>query len=186
MKRRDAILTLVTKLCERADLGRTSLQKAAYFLDARHEIGLSHSAYFYGPFSPTVETEVGALVTAGLLDETEHRLGFIGAQGFEGRKYSYSVTESGMKRLKQIRSKHPQDYDAIERFASELLEAFGDLDQRRLSAAAKVHYIEEREGQDLEPDQVVEVARQFGWNLSESKVERVRQLGGLLSGEPAG
>lgn len=181
MKRRDAVLTLVAQLCERADLGRTSLQKATYFLDARRPIQLSHSAYFYGPFSPTVESELGALVTAGLVEETERRLGFVGSGGFEGRKYSYSLTDAGKKRLEEVRSTYPDDHEAIETFAGDLLDVSPTLDQRLLSAAAKVHYIEEREEQDLQPIQVVQVASQFGWDLSESKVQEVRELARRLA-----
>lgn len=182
MKRRDAILFLVSALSSRADLGRTALQKATYFLDARNRIGLGHSAYFYGPYSQLIESEVGSLVASELVEESERRLGFISDRGFEGRKYSYRPTEAGEKRLAIVREKYPEESKAIESFADQLLDVSATLDQRLLSSAAKVHYIEEREGQDLKPSQVVEVAQQFGWDLSTSRVEEVRETGRLLAG----
>lgn len=181
MKRRDALLALVAELSQASGLGRTSLQKAAYFLETRRSVGFGHSAHYYGPFSPTVEAEVGALVTAGLLEESEHSLGFRGKGGFEARRFSYSVTEDGNRRLQSIRSAYPDEADQIQKFADDLLSQSPELDQRLLSAAAKVHYIEEREGQGLSPSEVTEIARQFSWDISEFRVSQVRELSRLLA-----
>jgi uncharacterized protein YwgA len=181
MKRRDTILVLIAGLCEESALGRTSLQKAAYFLDARKGIGYRHSAHYYGPYSSTVEAEVSALVSSGLVEETEHRLGFIGPQGFEGRKYTYDLTESGRSRLSALREVYDTDVEDIELFSHELQDLVPTLDQQKLSAAAKVHYIENRERQSLSSEEVVEIASQFGWRLGKATVESVRQLSERLA-----
>jgi len=175
MKRRDAILTLIDALSGRHDLGRTALQKAAYFVDARLRLGFGHSAYYYGPFSSALESDVVTLVNAGLVREKEHRLGFVNQQGFEGRQYEYDLDDAGKERVARIADKYPDEVDEIRRVAATLLASPHGLDQKLLSAAAKVHYIEELEG-ELTPEEIEEVARQFNWTLPASTVERVRRL----------
>lgn len=176
LKRRDALLTLIDAFKGRDDLGRTALQKAAYFVDARLHLSLGHSAYFYGPFSSVVESDVTTLVDAGLVEENERRLGFVNQEGFEGRQYQYRVTSNGEKRAGLVADAYPQEVGAIRDVAATLLASVGRLDPGELSIAAKVHYIENREGQSLSAQQLEAVAGQFGWRLSSTKTERVREI----------
>src|SRR5689334_20581027 len=104
------------KSCEgRPDVGRTTLQKLAYLSTAAMgwpQVG--HRAYHYGPFSRRLEREAARMVSDGLVDEGWDRLGFIGTGGFEGRRYSYALTESGRQRADDIARQHPVDATEVQ------------------------------------------------------------------------
>ena len=176
MKRSDLILVLIALCQDRQGFGRTSLQKVAYFVALALGVNLGHRAYYYGPFSDTVEQDVEALALSDLVDETVRPLGFVNQQGFAGRQYKYSVTESGMKRVDAIRSAHGDEYDRVDSVVSSFLERFSTLDQATLSAAAKVVYLTRREGHELSESEIGRLARDLGWNLAATTVRQVRSL----------
>ena len=98
MQPRDLVLAVIGLCSSRAEFGRTSLQKVAYLVSLVFGVDLGHSAYYYGPYSSTVDADAEALVMGGLVSETVEPLGFNG-RGFPVNKFHYSVTSAGHDRL---------------------------------------------------------------------------------------
>jgi len=176
MKRRDLLLSIIAVCGERPDFGRTSLQKVAYFVGLTSGADLQHRAYYFGPFSEVVEREVQTLVISDLIQERIQPLGFVGAEGFEGRRYEYHLAAAGRERFDQLRVAYPEEVRALETFIGKLIQAAGGLDQKVLSTAAKTFFIAQREGRPLDAEEIKQLARQLGWTVSHAQVERVLRV----------
>jgi uncharacterized protein YwgA len=173
VKRRDLLLILVELCGNRPEFGRTSLQKVAYFVGITLGVPLGHRAHYYGPYSEFVEREIDALVLSGLIEEKVEVLGFIGQRGHEGKRYEYSVTPEGERRIKELQRTYPKEYGKVEQFVGSLTSAANGLDQRILSPAAKTLFIAKREGRALDISEIGELAKQLGWHLNKEQVDRV-------------
>jgi uncharacterized protein YwgA len=176
MKGRDIILYIISRCQSRPAFGRTSLQKVAYFVGRAMDRDLGHRAYFYGPFASSVERETQALVLSELVEEKVQALGFANAGGFEAKQYEYRVTESGEERLKKLQDQYPSETEMIDLVIEALVENAGRLDQRLLSAAAKVDYIAKQEGRPVSVHDVQLAAKDLGWRLDEVQVSEVVEM----------
>jgi len=181
MKSRDIVLFLTSLGQGRPEFGRTSLQKAAYFSSLVLGRDLGHRAHYYGPFSSTVEREMEALVLSSLVEEKVQLLGFANQIGFAAKQYEYKLTPSGEERVRELTGLYPKDADLLSGLVQSLVEHAGKLDQRVLSAAAKVHYIARQEGRPVSVPDVPVSARQLGWDLTDEQVEQVVHLLDKLS-----
>lgn len=175
MKRRDLILFIISCCQQQREFGRTSLQKVAFFVEEHfgEDDELGYRPHYFGPFSDVVVEEVNALTLAGLVEERVQRLGFVGASGFEGVKYEYSLTDVGSDRVAQLRDAYPAEAKDVEDFIGRLLQAAGGLDQAILAPAAKTYFIAKREDRVLEPEEIKTLAKQLGWVLSDHQIGRV-------------
>lgn len=176
MQQRDVILTIVSAADGRRDLGRTSLQKAAFFASIALGRDFGHSAYYYGPYSGTVEADTEALVASGLVDEASHTLG-LNRRGYPITQYQYSMTESGRERLEQLRDRYGDEVALIESLMTDLLRVVGSLDQTTLAAAAKTLYIAREQGKAVSAEDVADLAKDYGWELAP---QRVVDVAGIL------
>jgi uncharacterized protein YwgA len=147
----------------------------AYLAGSLFSLDLGHHAYFYGPYSASIEGDVEALWLSDLIDEKRRRLG-INSNGFEVARYEYSLTDAGQQRLKQIREAFGAEYSDLEKFVNHVSEKAGSFHQNILSAVAKVHFIETMENERLKPQQVRELAKNLGWKLSEDQIQRVQEI----------
>lgn len=174
MKRRDLILAIIHACEGNPDFGRTSLQKVAYFAAAVFKSDLGHHAYFYGPFSSSVENEVQALVFSSLIEEKSRTLG-VNSRGLVAR-YEYSVTDLGTKRLRQLEEAYPKEMTMISDVVDHIQTSAGTLHQRILSTGAKVHFIQDMENSKLSPEEVKELAGNLGWKLGKNQIKSVQSL----------
>lgn len=178
MKIRDIVLYVVGRCEGRPEFGRTSLQKVMYFVGRKLNRDLGHHAHYYGPFASSVEEETAALVLSKLVEERVQPLGFWTAGGFPAKQYEYTLTELGRKRLEDVVQRHPGEVKLVDEVVDGLLAEAGRLDQKVLSAAAKVDYIAKEEGRPVAVVDVRSAAKDLGWTISQPQVEEVV---GLLS-----
>jgi len=176
LKSRDLLLSLIAMAEGRQELGRTSIQKVAYFASLALNRDLGHKAHFYGPFSEIVEDELEALVLSDLIDEKVTTIGVSSGTGFPVRKYEYSITDEGSTRVKEIAEVHPQDTAQLDNLMELILEHAGGLDQRVLSPAAKVLYIAGQQDRAVRSDEIQLAGADLGWDLDESQVKLVAEL----------
>ena len=176
MKGRDIILMLIAKGQERAEFGRTSLQKVAYFVGRVLGRDLGHRAHFYGPFASLIERETETLVLSDLVEETVYPLGFANPAGFEAKQYEYKLTDLGRERVERLIAKYPEEAKTIDRVVDALLAHTGRLDQRVLSAAAKVDFIASQQDRSIDVPDVRLAAKDFGWELTDPQVDNVVDL----------
>jgi uncharacterized protein YwgA len=180
MQPRDLVLAVIGQCSSRPEFGRTSLQKVAYLVSLVLDVDLGHSAYYYGPYSSTVEADAEALVMGGLVSETVEPLGFSG-RGFPVNKFHYSITNTGQDRLARIKSAYPDQMTRLEEFVQRVISVVGSLEQANLSAAAKTLYIAREQGKAVSLDEVKALASDFGWKLSKPTIVRVAEMLSQLS-----
>lgn len=178
MRTRDLILTLIDACSDREEFGRTSLQKMAYFAGERLGVDLGHHAYYYGPFSDVVEQEVASLALGELLSEQVTVLG-VGSRG-PVRKYQYSLTDQGRRRLKMVSERYPEETERVRELVGQVIEVAGSLEQGLLSQAAKTFFVAEATGANATFDELKGLAEQHGWQLENRKREPVERLLGAL------
>ena len=148
--------------------GKTLAQKRAYFVGVLLGTDIGFSPHYYGPFSAELDASVGSCK----------------ALGFARQDVStYSLTEDGRKVVANLEAKESSEVGKV-RAALDRIHQAGDDDYFRLSIAAKaLCIIREKEG-GARPNDVVDAARQFGWELSSEQVHDacafLRKLG-LLS-----
>lgn len=135
MRSRDLVLTLVEACGASVDFGRTSLQKLAFFAAHRLDVDLRHRAHYYGPYSVLVEEDVASLVLGGLVEESMTVIGH-GARG-PIRRYRYSVTPEGRKRLELVSDRYPRETAAVHDLIRRVEDVAGSLEQGLLWQAAR-------------------------------------------------
>jgi uncharacterized protein YwgA len=175
IKQRDVILAIVGAVGGREDFGRTSLQKVSYLTSLMLNLDLGHRAYYYGPYSTTVESDSEALALAGLIEENSVTMG-ISAKGYPVVKYTYTLSEEGRARLRRVELAHPEQFRAITSFVSRIEETVGSFDQNTLSAVAKSFYIAKEQDRPVTADEIQEFAKELGWTLKPRKIEEVTHM----------
>lgn len=175
MTPRDLVLAVIDRCAGKGEFGCTSLQKVIYLIAVKLRLDLGHTAYFFGPFSPTVEAHTNALALSGLIEESVRILG-TNAEGWPVRQYTYHTTEEGKDAVKEIAADEPGALDQINELIDQIEEAVGSLDQKVLSAAAKVLYIAREEERPVQFDEIGKLALEHGWKLALPQVDRVAQM----------
>lgn len=172
---RDIVLSVIGKCSPHKEFGRTSLQKVTYLASLVLQINLGHHAYYYGPYSGSVESDAEALVLGGFITETVELSGF-SQRGFPIKKYKYSMTEAGERRLERVSEVYPEQFQVLEDFVERIDAVVGSLEQRTLSAVAKTLYIAKEQDKPVSTEEVKTLALDLGWNLTVSKIEQVTQI----------
>jgi uncharacterized protein YwgA len=172
MTPRDLVLAVIERCARKGEFGRTSLQKVTYFLAVILGIDLGHRAYFFGPYSSEVETDTEALAISGLIQESVDILG-TNTKGWPVRRYTYTITEDGREAIKELHSESPKDMARILEVVDNIEKVVGSLDQKVLSAAAKVLYIAREEKRAVKVDEIGLLALEHRWTLSTYQIERV-------------
>jgi hypothetical protein len=98
-----------------------------------------------------VEADTTALVLAGPIEESMQVLGS-NAQGWPVRRYTYQVTEEGRKALAEVAEESREDVSTVTSWIDQIENFVGSLDQKVLSAAAKVLYIAREENRAVQID----------------------------------
>jgi len=150
--------------------GRTLLQKRSYFvlLISGVPLDLGFRAYYYGPYSSTLDGTLTQLKNLGFVEESSTGFGVLSG-GFEMRRYDYRLTEDGKKVLEPLLQ--ATEYEAVERAIQQIRDA-GEPDYMQLSIAAKAHYILQKQDKRMSTTELLAEAKEFNWNISGHSLER--------------
>lgn len=171
------VLALVSLCGNRREFGRTTLQKMAYLSTvALRWSRVGHQAHFYGPFSRPLERTTARLVASGEIEEDAEDLGFVGAGGYRAKQFHYVLTPAGQRRVDKLRKDQPEDFERLSGFVDGVRSVVGCFDQAVLSLAAKVHFVVERHGRPVGHAEIIEGARELGWKISSTEVEKVAEI----------
>lgn len=151
--------------------GRTLLQKRAFFVTELigKDFGLKFDAHYYGPYSATVEGTVTQLKNLGFVQESSTGFGTL-RDGFEVRRYNYSLTSDGDQLLRELRN--TAEHAAIKAATKQVLEA-GDPNYLELSIAGKAYFLlKNKEGGKMTVAEIVEQAEKYNWNISPESIQK--------------
>lgn len=172
MKARHLILMLLKASGGKID-SKTKLQKEIYFISLLLKKEIKFKAHYYGPYSLEVEDGLDELIGAGFIDIQRDVFGF--KQGFEVKRYDFSLTESGQKFEETLSEKNPYEKNTVQEFVKKL-EEIGTPDYRSLSIAAKVYFILDKKSVSLTKDKIRDKAMEFGWDVSESDINNAEGI----------
>lgn len=167
--------------------GRTKLQKLIYFLSilTKKETDLGFNAHYYGPYSPVITNVNSNLKSLRYLSEIQKDMPVINNKGFEIKRYDYTLTDDGKKMAENLKKSFNDDWKNISNSAETIRKAAGSLNYLELAIASKVYYILSHESKGgSTKDNILEIAKKFGWEVSESEVGKsIRFLSklGLIS-----
>jgi len=165
---KDAILATIANEEGKALHGRTLLQKKLYFLSVLLNEDFDFRPHYFGPYSPTVADDLGALTAAGFISEDVDIFpGSAGPFG-ERRRYSYKLDPSCEEILPEIADELQACYCALERINSHPIAGNSQL----LPVAAKVHFIMNERGR-ASVEEIRQRATELGWNLGERDIDQV-------------
>lgn len=170
MKPTDFLLCLIDASGGKVQ-GRTLLQKRAFFVTELigDDFGLRFDAHYYGPYSATVEGTTTQLKNLGFLQESSTGFGAV-KDGFEIRRYNYSLTSDGELILKALRDS--PEYKSIKTATTRVLSA-GDPNYVELSIAAKAYFLLKRkEGGKMTISELVVQAGRYNWSISPESVDK--------------
>lgn len=151
--------------------GRTLLQKRAFFVTELigEDFGLKFDAHYYGPYSPTVEGTTTQLKNLGFLQESNTGFGIL-SEGFEVRRYDYSLTEDGQKLLERLRAS--PEYGIVKGATDRVLAA-GNPNYVELSIAAKAYFLlKKKEGGSMSVAELIKQAEKYNWSISPESIHR--------------
>ncbi|MBF0564394.1 MAG: hypothetical protein HQK89_04045 [Nitrospirae bacterium] len=154
--------------------GKTLIQKRIYFLCnlLKEDMDFGYDAHYYGPYSSEVEEGLSLVKSLGFIEE--HTLGF-GTQnqdGFEIRRYDYSLTEDGKTIVRMLERKAQKECEKIRRVLKKMQDAGDNGDYVSLSIAAKTYHILSRKTQPMTTEAIHSEAKKFGWNIKPESIDR--------------
>ena len=170
MKPTDFLLCLLDASGGRIQ-GRTLLQKRAFFVTELigNDFGLRFDAHYYGPYSATVEGTTTQLKNLGFLQESSTGFGTV-KDGFEVRRYNYSLTDDGEQLLGRLRNL--PEYNSNKNATRRVIDA-GDPNYVELSIAAKAYFLlKNKEGGKMSMSELVQQAEKYNWNISPDSVDK--------------
>ena len=174
MRDRHLILMLL-KASGGSIASKTKIHKEVYFLSLILDEDFGFQAHYYGPYSPNVEQGLDELMGAGFVEKESTVFGINKNQGFEYKRYDFSLTKSGEKLAEELLGEHPEYYRKIENFIK-TLDELGGPDYLSLSIAAKAFYIIDRIGETMNAAQISEKANDFGWRIKRRDINRAIKI----------
>jgi hypothetical protein len=151
--------------------GKTNLQKKLYFLSTMLGIDLGYGPHYYGPYSSEVAAANTNLKVLGYLTESIASAGSYSAEGFEIARHDFRLTEDGRAVVESKKKRFPAEWKKI-KGAGETLDAAGELNYMELSIAAKAYFLLDQRGGPAKTADLVRMARQFGWSVTQADIER--------------
>jgi uncharacterized protein YwgA len=165
--------------------GRTLLQKRAFFVSLLSGVdsGLGFDAYYYGPYSSTLDNTVAQLKNLDFVDEDDTPFGIISG-GFEMRRYDYKLTPQGNEVVEKLRK--TEEYKRI-RDSVQKIEAAGNPNYFELSIAAKAFFILRKQRRPMSTEEIKREAEKFHWEIQPQSLEKavtfLQRLGLTKGGE---
>jgi uncharacterized protein len=173
----DLILIMLSHSEEQMIAGRTLLQKIAYFLNVKMDLDIEFTPYYYGPYSREIAESLASLKSCGIIkEEVREYMSFDFNVTYEPRKYTYSLTEIGLKIAKDIEKENPSQTFKIACLLLKLKEFGVEHDYKNLSIAAKMHNILIRQGRPLAISEILDEAKALGWNISSAEAQNAVDL----------
>lgn len=148
--------------------GKTLLQKRIYFLSLSLDLKLGYRPYYYGPYSPIVDDALGDLKGLRFVEERERGFRAVNEEGFKVKRYDYELTDDGKLIVERIKKRYPDERERIVQALQDIRQA-GEPDYNTLSVAAKAHFILSSQGEPMTAEEIINVARQFNWKISEDE-----------------
>ena len=170
----DVLLLVIKREGNKGLKGRTLLQKKVYFSSALMRVNLDFSPHHYGPYSSLVAGHLSSLVSHGFLNEQTEGLSpnsTNGRRSGEMYPYIYTLTKEGDEVWREIK-KEP-DFDEWQNKLNLINKQPISRDSKKLSIAAKVHYIVNWRGQSTKVEEVKRVAEKYGWDMKDGDIESV-------------
>jgi len=161
------LLLMILDACGKRIESKTKLHKIAYFISIILKKDFQFNAYFYGPYSRAIEEGLGELTGTGFVNVNICSYGVDSAHGFERKRYSYEITETGEGLLEHLKTQYSNEYKTIKKKA-DILKGENYVN---LSIAAKADFILNEENQPLTPDQIRTKANKFNWKISSAEIE---------------
>ena len=170
----DKIMLVIASEEDKSLIGRTILQKKLYFLSILlNDDSLGFGPHYYGPYSSKVAENLDILVNLRFLKEVTES--FLTDQNVFGeiRRHTYSLTLDGEEIMGEIEkeAEHADWKKALHTLNQQELAK----DFNTLSIAAKVYYIVNQKGSETTV-QIRNVAKEYGWEITNSQVENVRSF----------
>ena len=151
---------------------RTVIQKLSYFANLRLRIdGIAYRDYFTGPFSTGVALALENLASCLFVRET------VRAMPIE--HYTYELADDGRDWADMVEEESPGEHGTVMSVV-DACKKHGGLEARPLSCAAKAHFILGAGRGRGTPAEIRELARDFGWNMTDQEIERGMALLGEL------
>lgn len=177
MNAEDLILIMLSHSEEQMIAGRTLLQKTAYFLNEKMKLGIEFTPYYYGPYSREIADSLASLKSCGIIkEEVRGYASFDFNVTYEPRKYTYSLTETGIRIAAAMEKDDPILAGKIVNMLSRLKEIGVEHDYKNLSIAAKMHNILIRQGRPLAIPEILEEAKALGWHISSDEAKNAVDL----------
>jgi hypothetical protein len=153
--------------------GKTLLQKRLYFTEVlmRENLGLEFDAYYYGPYSALINSELSTLKLQRQIREDASTYGYSNESGFEMRRFQYFLTDEGNAGVVWLRENYPEEACRVTEAAKRVVAA-GNLDYMDLSFAAKSYWILCHSQKPLSEADVASEAQRFGWEVKPEQVHR--------------
>ncbi len=169
----DLILLVIGSEEENGLRGRTLLQKKIYFLSELKGVDHGFRPHYYGPYSSLVTENLDILVSARFLKEVTETFSTDRNIFGEIRRHTYSLTPDGDIIMDEIRKEagYTDWKQRLDTLNSHSLAS----DFNTLSIAAKVYYIVNRQGRTT-TEQIQEVAKEYDWDIDDSRIEDVRSF----------
>lgn len=161
------LLLLILDACGKKIESKTKLHKIAYFISIILNKDFQFNAYFYGPYSRSIEEGLGELTGIGFVSVSICSYGVDSAHGFEKKRYTYEITKTGEGLLQHLRNQYSDEYETIKK-KTDILKGENYVN---LSIAAKANFILNKENQPLTLDQIRSKAREFNWKISDGEID---------------
>lgn len=150
---------------------RTMLQKLVYLSANQAGEELPFAAHFYGPYSSNLQDELEELVAAGLVRETTIHLDPWEPTPFDVVQYRYRLTDTGREMAAAV----PEDTRRVADRVVGAAHRAHAWNQGSLSIAAKLHHLR-RINPEVGDDAIPDLAKQFGWKITEQAARRGARL----------
>ena len=177
----DVILLVLYHSQERKIPGRTVFQKTIYLIDKlvgmKRFLGrnLRFRYDYYGPFSQTLMRAILKLKGYGLIEERiiDRELHYIYGNTYEP-VWTDLIMVPGVEEIAEdLERSFPALSKEIASAVGKLQKLGVDRSYRTLSLAAKIHYVLERAGRKMTPDEIRKTAKTLSWELSDRDINKV-------------
>lgn len=165
---KDAILAALREERDEKIVGRTLLQKKLYFLSVLIGEDFGFVPHYYGPYSPAVADDMGALVGAGFVDENVKVSAASSQVPDERRLYIYRLSEFTDDVIKDRKDEIARYGTAVQKINQHSVSGDASL----LAVAAKVHFILSKAGKASAPE-IEQRARDLGWKINDPQIRNV-------------
>lgn len=137
-----------------------------------------YGPHYFGPYSSGVAAANQQLKALGYVSESK-AAGSTDRSGFEIVRHDFRLTPDAQEVIAAKKKGLREDWERVERAVHRLNQA-GNLNYMELSIAAKAYFLLDRRGKPAGADDLVRLAHQFGWTVTEQEVEKAVEFLGAL------